>query len=88
MARGGAKKGSGDARRRTPGKTRRRYVNSDYPTVVLKFEDGHEIHISQGKVKQALQDLTRITEGGPAGDPFVKRARQLLRLSKAARKTR
>jgi hypothetical protein len=40
-----------DARRRPPGKTRRRYVNADYPTVVLRFEDGHEIRVEQGTGK-------------------------------------
>ncbi len=38
-------------KRRTPGKTRRRYVNSEYPTVVLRFEDGHEIRVEQGTGK-------------------------------------
>ncbi len=39
------------ARRRAPGKTRRRYVNSEYPTVVLRFEDGHEIRVERGTGK-------------------------------------
>jgi hypothetical protein len=30
---------------------RRRYVNEKYPTVVLRFEDGHEIRIAQGEGK-------------------------------------
>jgi len=30
---------------------RRRYVNSEYPTVVLRFEDGHEIRVEQGTGK-------------------------------------
>lgn len=37
--------------RRKPEKVRRRYVNSDYPTVLLRFEDGHEIRIEQGTGK-------------------------------------
>jgi hypothetical protein len=40
--------GAGEARRRPPEKNRRRYVNADYPTVVLRFEDGHEIRVEQG----------------------------------------
>ena len=47
----GAREETGDTRRRPPGKTRRRYVNADYPTVVLKFEDGHEIRIEHGTGK-------------------------------------
>jgi hypothetical protein len=35
-----------DARR-----LRRRYVNDQYPTVVLRFEDGHEIRIAKGQGK-------------------------------------
>ena len=42
--------GPNEARRR-PEKVRRRYVNSDYPTVLLRFEDGHEIRIEQGTGK-------------------------------------
>ncbi len=42
--------GGNEARRR-PDKVRRRYVNSDYPTVLLRFEDGHEIRIEQGTGK-------------------------------------
>lgn len=34
-----------------PAKLRKAYVNVDHPTVVLRFEDGHEIRVSQGKVK-------------------------------------
>lgn len=40
-----------DSKRRVPRKTRRRYLNRDYPTVVLRFEDGHEIRIRHGKGK-------------------------------------
>ena len=32
-------------------KLRKAYVNLEYPFVVLRFEDGHEIRITQGKVK-------------------------------------
>jgi len=32
-------------------KLRKAYVNLEYPFVVLRFEDGHEIRIAQGKVK-------------------------------------
>lgn len=43
-------KGSGPsaARRAAPRRTRRRYVNADYPLVVLRFEDGHEIRVERG----------------------------------------
>ncbi|MDB4917246.1 MAG: hypothetical protein JWM95_4890 [Gemmatimonadetes bacterium] len=34
-----------------PSKLRKAYVNVDHPTVILRFEDGHEIRIAQGKVK-------------------------------------
>ncbi len=32
-------------------KLRKAYVNVDHPSVVLRFEDGHQIHVAQGKVK-------------------------------------
>lgn len=32
-------------------KLRRRYENADYPLVVLRFEDGHEIRIARGQGK-------------------------------------
>jgi hypothetical protein len=32
-------------------KLRKAYVNLAHPFVVLRFEDGHEIRVSQGKVK-------------------------------------
>jgi hypothetical protein len=35
----------------TPSKLRKAYVNLEHPVVVLRFEDGHEIRVSQGKVK-------------------------------------
>ena len=34
-----------------PTKLRKAYVNIDHPTVILRFEDGHEIRVAQGKVK-------------------------------------
>jgi len=34
-----------------PAKLRKQYRNTQYPTVVLRFEDGHEIRIAQDKVK-------------------------------------
>jgi len=34
-----------------PSKLRKAYVNTAHPVVVLRFEDGHEIRVSQGKVK-------------------------------------
>ena len=34
-----------------PTKLRKAYVNIDHPAVILRFEDGHQIHIAQGKVK-------------------------------------
>jgi len=30
---------------------RRRYVNSQYPLLALKFEDGHEIRLKKGEAK-------------------------------------
>ena len=35
----------------SPAKLRKAYVNVDHPTVILRFEDGHEIRVSKGKVK-------------------------------------
>jgi hypothetical protein len=32
-------------------KLRKAYVNLEHPLVILRFEDGHEIRIKQGKVK-------------------------------------
>jgi hypothetical protein len=32
-------------------KLRKAYVNREHPVVVLRFEDGHEIRVVQGKVK-------------------------------------
>lgn len=35
----------------SPAKLRKAYVNLAHPVVVLRFEDGHEIRVTQGKVK-------------------------------------
>jgi hypothetical protein len=32
----------------TPQKLRKQYLNADYPNVVLRFEDGHEIVLKRG----------------------------------------
>ena len=37
--------------KRAPKKIRKQYENTDYPTVVLRFEDGHEIRIQKGAGK-------------------------------------
>lgn len=34
-----------------PTRLRKAYINTDYPLVLLRFEDGHEIRIPKGKVK-------------------------------------
>ncbi|HWP02175.1 MAG TPA: hypothetical protein VNL96_01845, partial [Gemmatimonadaceae bacterium] len=34
-----------------PKKLRKQYSNADYPEVVLRFEDGHEIRIPKGVTK-------------------------------------
>lgn len=34
-----------------PKKLRKQYLNNEYPNVVLKFEDGHEIVIKRGTGK-------------------------------------
>lgn len=34
-----------------PKKLRKRYDNREYPFVVLRFEDGHEIGIAKGSAK-------------------------------------
>jgi hypothetical protein len=36
----------------TPQKLRKKYVNSDYPLVMLRFEDGHEIKVYKGTGKE------------------------------------
>ena len=38
-------------RKQTPRKLRRRYRNEQYPLVVLRFEDGHEISVRKGEGK-------------------------------------
>ena len=38
-------------RKPTAQRLRRRYVNERYPTVVLRFEDGHEIRLKKGEGK-------------------------------------
>jgi len=32
----------------SPQKLRKQYVNTEYPNVVLRFEDGHEIVVKRG----------------------------------------
>ena len=34
-----------------PRKLRKQYVNAEYPKLVLKFEDGHEIRVMKGTGK-------------------------------------
>jgi hypothetical protein len=34
-----------------PKKLRKRYENTEYPFVILRFEDGHEIGINKGSAK-------------------------------------
>jgi hypothetical protein len=34
-----------------PKKLRKRYENTEYPFVILRFEDGHEIGINKGSTK-------------------------------------
>lgn len=36
----------------TPKRVRKQYVNRDYPLVLLRFEDGHEIKIYKGTGKE------------------------------------
>ncbi len=31
-----------------PEKLRKQYVNTEYPNIILKFEDGHEIVVKRG----------------------------------------
>ena len=38
-------------RRATPKRLRRRYANTNYPLVLLRFEDGHEIRVKKGEGK-------------------------------------
>ena len=37
--------------RQQPQKLRKQYTNADYPSIVLRFEDGHEIRIAKGSGK-------------------------------------
>ena len=37
--------------KRAPKKIRKQYTNSEYPTVLLRFEDGHEIVVKKGAGK-------------------------------------
>lgn len=37
--------------RHPPSKLRKQYTNQDFPEVVLRFEDGHEIHVPKGRGK-------------------------------------
>jgi hypothetical protein len=32
----------------TPTKLRKQYINTEYPNLVLRFEDGHEIVVKRG----------------------------------------
>jgi hypothetical protein len=34
-----------------PRKLRKKYMNSDHPVVILRFEDGHEIVVKKGNGK-------------------------------------
>ena len=34
-----------------PQKLRKQYTNTQYPSVTLRFEDGHEIKVQQGSTK-------------------------------------
>jgi hypothetical protein len=34
-----------------PEKLRKQYHNSEFPNVILRFEDGHEIEVLKGKTK-------------------------------------
>jgi hypothetical protein len=34
-----------------PTKLRKQYSNADYPNIILRFEDGHEIGIPKGSTK-------------------------------------
>jgi hypothetical protein len=36
---------------RQPQKLRKMYRNDEYPVVILKFEDGHQIKVAQGEAK-------------------------------------
>lgn len=34
-----------------PEKIRKQYSNTEFPNVILRFEDGHEIHVPKGVTK-------------------------------------
>jgi len=36
----------------TANRLRRRYLNTEHPMVVLRFEDGHEIRVAKGQGKE------------------------------------
>lgn len=38
-------------KRQVQRKLRRQYSNAEYPEILLRFEDGHEIRITRGKTK-------------------------------------
>ena len=58
-------------------KLRKAYVNVDHPSVVLRFEDGHEIRVAQGKVKTFDAYLGEIIRVVAVYDP-TSRDRDLL----------
>jgi hypothetical protein len=35
-----------------PQKLRKKYTNTDYPLLIMRFEDGHEIKVYQGTGKE------------------------------------
>lgn len=37
---------------RPPQKIRKKYSNTDYPLVIMRFEDGHEIKVYKGSGKE------------------------------------
>ena len=37
---------------RAPKKMRKKYVNNEYPLVIMRFEDGHEIKVYQNTGKE------------------------------------
>lgn len=47
--RGSAKRGN--VKRQSRRKLRRQYSNVEYPEILLRFEDGHEIRINKGRTK-------------------------------------
>lgn len=59
-------------RKPTAQRLRRRYANSGYPTVILRFEDGHEIQLRKGEGKSfdayAGETVKVIAVWGPDAD--------------------